>query len=1623
MVGRQSRYRRGRGGRRIRGRGRGGSQRGRYAFRNRIFTRKAKSPSPSEDVFIILSDIENMDDGSEQEDTKLSFIYTDKHSDEDEPYVLASKGENKKSTHTKEGKIISTKPSDSSSQSVLSAADTEHMSVKAVMTKRSGETANTTMDINTSELQPTSSKSSLQSAMLAGESKLEEKDESCSKIMKEKNSGEVLQMSNDKNTDDTKNKNIINTPDKDINASGLEQNLDDLCKLEYIDSDEEFVELEDMSLVELIGEKWQVLDFDNSIEDISEKMELWPKQEPVKKEMYEKTKLGGLFCGFSHVEHNLRRNKAALVGLEYIVEVWKIRWRKFCYFECVLCNRLLNQKTMIEHVTSRAHRISYLVKHLPNYGERFPVAKTKNWKQKFVKALNGLCLQLEKCFGRQKMHITTLRYFQKHKNDIRMVIEEGPHYSENEKILLPDDVLLYKRSCLTTTSALSSSLHESKSAESTRHKKEREDLDDMKTSPDSKPTSSTEEWKNMSNSNIQEMNKKTESTTNYIGIKEEEELETKSNSGLRGLKEKIISSSLGSSGDSESLKTAEANEGEKIGTKMIKSDAENSIKTRNIQRLPEVEVKEEKIQLGITENKKMDDVASQIQECAKKMPTVSKVDKPSEKGTLKDKRKELSTSDKSQEKEEKYKTSAESGKSNRNDKMQTITKDSSGDTNRQVTQKVSSGDRYQSKQDNKNDSPGDYKWPSEKNKVISQIDKEQSKGVSLSDKDQQKEKTNTASQNDIQSLKEKNKSVIQSDKNQQGKKRGSNSQSDKEPENKKMKNETQYNRNQKVDKSTGALYVGKNQKYISSQSNQDQHKEEKRNLLSKKEMHKETQNRDGCMTKRDEEREKIRTNYFKKDKDGDSGTTSRSGLAQPNEQKKSTSLAIRNDRIKIEKNRDDQKYVGKHFEEDGRKKNIKPRQMTRNENYKNKQHVPMKREHSHDYFVIKRKRSRSPTKPGERSTGFSRDRQQSTSKNSSYWISSDDFKSKRSRSRTPSVNKNHRTGSKWNTNIKELETSAVPEMKSSSPKFPVGEQFWGDSTFSYYQDIFNHPKNEINSDRFGGSKQIYTDNKCLESDKGDWRILPGREDLQIEQSGKHSEEWRDGYGVRLVQAEEFSSSSLMKESLEKDNPAMMTTEVRKEKWIEFMKKRKEHGLFPYSTSGFPLQIDNMVKSSQSGVQASSKMPSNEGDNTGFMSGVNYIYNKTNTVAPQNTLMWQLPYQNQQDCGRNRPSEIGETAVPEKLRSYELLPNRNNFGHSSNLGTFNTNLSQNNTCISLGSTLQKQSSFPLTALDYHLPQKLLDTSQQKNVSTEASVKDFSEEYRESIAEEVASVLTKLGVSDISEARLASVLQHLGYVHCNNSGSSEIVHREDRLSEDQTSVYNTMSGWEGNTSQNAYGTSHINKVTEVTSNLSIPLSYGKPAMSDEKYKTYVNLGSGLFSEASKIPTGATKFPLPNITVPSYRTIKPSSSEIPKYTSKEQLVCVQSNYQMGQSKQRKDKNSCGKDIQTTYGWNFQNTPSGMSISSQNLPSTQITSSPWITPALHSQSISSNITTQNIQVSQNTNPVPVNTSNSTTSTSVQQITPIFPPPFEIIKNFPPPLPSNVLFSGNIGVKPFFLP
>ncbi|XP_076327632.1 uncharacterized protein LOC143234278 [Tachypleus tridentatus] len=1609
MVWNQSRYRRGRGWRRLRGRG--GSQRGRYRYaaRNRMPIRRPRSPSPSEDVFIILSDIENMDDGSEQEDTKLSFTYTDKHPNENESRVYASKDNDKESTHTKETKVNSTKTFNSSSQSVLSAKDAEHTSVEEVMAVRLGETANTTIDIDTSEVQPTSSRLSSQSAVCAGDRKSDETDESFSKVMKEKNLGVVLQMPKDKSTEDTKNR---ISAQEEITASNVEQSLDDMCVLEHIDSDEELMELEDTNFVEFIGETWQVLDFDNSTEEISEKMELQPKQEPMKKEWYEKTKLCGLFCGFSHVENILRKNKAALVGLEYIIEVWKLRWRKFCYFECVLCNRLLNQKTMIEHVTSRAHRISYLVKHLRNYGERFPVAKTKNWKQKFVKALNDLCLQLEKCFGRQKMHITTLRYFQKHKQGIRKLIEEGPHYSESDKILLPDDMLLYKRSCLTTTSSLSSSLHESKSAESVRYTKEMENLDDMKTPPGSEPISSSEKQKNMLNFKFHETNIKSESTTSYSGIKDEEP-EIKSNSGLRGLKEKIISSSLGSSGDTESLKTAEANEGGKIGTKTIKSDPEDSSMTRNIQVLPATEVKEVNVQLSSAVNKDTD-VASSIQEYDKQMSTVSKIDKSSEKGTLKDsdKRKELCTSDKNKEKDEKYESLPETGKSNRNDQMQTIMKDSSGNTNQQVTQKVSTGDRYQLKQ-NKNDSSSDNKGLNEKDEVVSQTDKDQSKGIILSDRDRQKEKTNTASENDVQLLKEKNRSVTQSDKNHQGKKREYKSENDKEPENNKIKNETQHDINQKVDKSKDASYTERNQKDKFSQNNQNQH-EEKRNFPSIEKVHKGNKNRDGCMMKRNEE---VRKKYFKKDKDGDSGSTSRSGLGQPNERKKSTSFAVRSGRFKSEKIRDDKKYVSKQFEEDGRKKNIQPKQMKGNEDYKNKQHVPMKREHPHDYFVIKRKKSRSPTKPNERITDFSRDRQKSTSKSSSYWISSDDVESKRSRSRTPSLNKNCRTGSIWDANLKDVETSAVPEMKSCTPQFPVREQFLGDSMFSYYQDMFNHPKNEISSERFGGSKQIYTDNKYLESDKGDWRILPGREDLQVKQSGKHSEEWRDGYGVRLGQEEEFSSSSLIKESLEKDNLAMKTAEVPKEKWMEFMKTSKEHGLFPYSTSSIPLHIGNTVRSSQSEVHGSSKMPSNEDENMGLMSEVNYMYNKTNTVGPQNTLMWQLSHQNQQDCRRNRSPERDEMEIPEKLKSSELLPNRNNFGHSSNLGTFNISLSQSNTCISLGSTLQNQPSFPLaTALDYNLPQKPLETPQQKKVSNEISVKDFNAECRKSIAGEVASVLTKLGVSDISEARLASVLQHLGYVHCNNSGSSEVAHRKNKLSEEQTSVYNTMSGWEGNTSQNAYGTSHISK--EVTSDCSTPLPYGKPAVSDEKYKTYVNLGSGLFSEASKIPTGATKISLSNVTVPLYRTIKPSNSEISRNTSKEQLVYDQSNYQMGQSKQRKDKHSYGKDSHTAYGWNFQNTAIGVSVSSQNLPSTTIASGPWIAPGLHSQNISSNVITQNMQVSQNTNSVPVNT-----PPSVQQITPVFPPPFEIIRNFPPPLPSNVLFGGNIGVKPFFLP
>ncbi|XP_013779302.1 uncharacterized protein LOC106463777 [Limulus polyphemus] len=133
-------------------------------------------------------------------------------------------------------------------------------------------------------------------------------------------------------------------------------------KLTSMNDEESIGELElgDDELAELIEKELTEIVKNDSVDELCKETDSKSAQ-LLHDQKYEETKLNGLFRGSCHLENELKNTLSPLIGLEYVVEVWQLKWEKFKFFECILCKQKLNDKTLVQHLTDSLHRVLYLV--------------------------------------------------------------------------------------------------------------------------------------------------------------------------------------------------------------------------------------------------------------------------------------------------------------------------------------------------------------------------------------------------------------------------------------------------------------------------------------------------------------------------------------------------------------------------------------------------------------------------------------------------------------------------------------------------------------------------------------------------------------------------------------------------------------------------------------------------------------------------------------------------------------------------------------------------------------------------------------------------------------------------------------------------------------------------------------------------------------------------------------------------------------------------------------------------------------------------------------------------------------------------------------------------------------
>ncbi|XP_013785089.1 microtubule-associated protein futsch-like [Limulus polyphemus] len=585
--------------------------------------------------------------------------------------------------------------------------------------------------------------------------------------------------------------------------------------------------------------------------------------------------------------------------------------------------------------------------------------------------------------------------------------------------------------------------------------------------------------------------------------------------------------------------------------------------------------------------------------------------------------------------------------------------------------------------------------------------------------------------------------------------------------------------------------------------------------------------------------------------------------------------------------------------------------------YTDMQKLSGKREYSQKDYPVKKKRSKSPLtlyKPDERSTDCNRIRRRSSSQSNKCFslVSSDDFQFERNGSKTPDMSMEYsRSDSLWKLEKQEFDTSSYHENESSGLKSGREELSCTDPPFSSFKDIFYHSKNEVIPDRSEGLNETSFSDKFMETSDGEWRMLPERDTVQLSQREKQSEEWRDGHGFRLEKTEDSSSLSVWKEELEnsdkrtirttgtpkesnvstKDNWQVFcskrTNELLKEgikpdcydfegEWMELIKRRRnEQCLFSrFGACSSIEQFDNVMpmKLIQNEMLDSSKMISDEGNNLCSIDDKKYLCNES--LGHQRIVMWQSTNQKKQNSGRKRSIEVDESSLPEKryVRESHLLPSINNSKPS------HPGFSEKNVSNYGSSTFPEWTTFPAPERpEDDLQLKLLKAFNQNSFShNNLPGNVFNEDYKESIANQVASVLTKLGMTNISESVLTNVLQQLGYLQ----GSSTVTSACSEANKDSSSFFRTTShsDWQRNIPfENDQGIFLVHRIGEALSNLGIQLS--ADTMQTQVDQTCMNSGPGSFPQPFVLSSFDKSLPMSTTIVPSYCTNKPFKSEVPK------------------------------------------------------------------------------------------------------------------------------------------------
>ncbi|CAG0903592.1 unnamed protein product [Darwinula stevensoni] len=124
-----------------------------------------------------------------------------------------------------------------------------------------------------------------------------------------------------------------------------------------------------------------------------------------------------------------------LVGLDYVLEM--ISDSGELLYNCLLCTRCASRNILTSHLMGSQHRLSYMKKCFPSLIDKFK-KKPNTWSEGMHSALEEVCARAEKYYGRTPVYQIQSRMLQENFTQIKMAIEDVPHYKETHKFNFQD---------------------------------------------------------------------------------------------------------------------------------------------------------------------------------------------------------------------------------------------------------------------------------------------------------------------------------------------------------------------------------------------------------------------------------------------------------------------------------------------------------------------------------------------------------------------------------------------------------------------------------------------------------------------------------------------------------------------------------------------------------------------------------------------------------------------------------------------------------------------------------------------------------------------------------------------------------------------------------------------------------------------------------------------------------------------------------------------------------------------------------------------------------------------------------------------------------------------------------